>query len=348
VCRYGPPKLIQSDQGTEYINNIIEALMTWFKVRHTQTLAYRPQANGQIERQNRSILRHMRCLVLEKECTTTWSDYLPLLSRIMNMTYSNEIGTTPSNLLFGNAISMNRGLLEPFKEEELQDITSADYVIELNKNLNKIIMKAKKLQQEAIQCRLDQSPESPTSFEVGDLVLVDYIMRPPSKTMCPWRGPLAVVGITGNVYACQDLQTSQITSYDIHRLKKYNCSSDPNAITPLQLSALDQDLKFVERIIAHEGTPKKRSEMQFLIKWKDLPDEENSNIPWKDAKDLQALDDYILTHPELRSLDQPTHRIHCGRGGRGGRGNRRVRGHGARGSGRINNTTNNNNSRASA
>ena len=48
--------------------------------------------------------------------------------------------------------------------------------------------------------------------------------------------------------------------------------------------------------------------MQFLIKWKDLPEEENSYISWKQANELEALDFYIQEHPELASLNTPVKR----------------------------------------
>lgn len=336
VCRYGPPKYIQSDQGTEFVNGVIKSLLEWFKVQHNQTLAYHPQSNGQIERANRTILRHLRGLVLEKEVTTRWSDFLPLVQRIMNMTYSNEIGTTPTRLLFGDAIAMNRGLLEPFRDNELLSISTADYVDELNMNLSKIIESTKKRQQDFIRHRIEQSPKEPTKFQEGDFVLVDYIARPPSKTMCPWRGPMAVMGNKDNIYYCQDLQTNKITAYDISRLKKFYLDDEPNSITPMQLSALDEDLKFVEEIIDHDGSPKKRTQMQFLVKWKDLPEEENSFIPWKEAHELAALDKYIERHPELACLNEPA----CNsaktsgskRKSQGRRDSRRGRGRGQRGS----------------
>ena len=68
-CYYGSLRLIQSNQGHKYVNSIIQSLMNWFQVRHNQTLAW--LAYGQIERADRSIIHHLRCLVFEKEVTTT-------------------------------------------------------------------------------------------------------------------------------------------------------------------------------------------------------------------------------------------------------------------------------------
>ena len=55
VCRFGPPKVIQSDQGTYFVNQVIEQLTEKFRIKHSLLLTYHPQSNGLIERFNRTL-----------------------------------------------------------------------------------------------------------------------------------------------------------------------------------------------------------------------------------------------------------------------------------------------------
>src|ERR1044072_9430986 len=55
ICRYGSPKVIQSDQGTHFVNQVIEQLTEWFRIRHSLSSAYHLQSNGLVERFNRAL-----------------------------------------------------------------------------------------------------------------------------------------------------------------------------------------------------------------------------------------------------------------------------------------------------
>ena len=55
VCRFEPPKVIQNDQGTYFVNQVIEQLTEKFRIKHSLSLAYHPQSNGLIERFNRTL-----------------------------------------------------------------------------------------------------------------------------------------------------------------------------------------------------------------------------------------------------------------------------------------------------
>src|ERR1044072_9216362 len=55
ICRYGSLKVIQSDQGTHFVNQVIEQLTERFRIRHSLSSAYHPQSNGLVERFNRTL-----------------------------------------------------------------------------------------------------------------------------------------------------------------------------------------------------------------------------------------------------------------------------------------------------
>ena len=56
-CRYGIPFEIQYDQGSEFTNDLIKRLQERVGVQIRHTTSYYHQANGQVERFNRTLKR---------------------------------------------------------------------------------------------------------------------------------------------------------------------------------------------------------------------------------------------------------------------------------------------------
>jgi transposase InsO family protein len=48
-CDYGPPKILQSDNGTEFVNSIIGQLSQLYGIDHQLITPYHPRANGLVE-----------------------------------------------------------------------------------------------------------------------------------------------------------------------------------------------------------------------------------------------------------------------------------------------------------
>lgn len=44
--RFGAPKIIVSDQGPQFISNMIELLMKKYQINHRNSSSYHPQVNG--------------------------------------------------------------------------------------------------------------------------------------------------------------------------------------------------------------------------------------------------------------------------------------------------------------
>src|SRR5688572_16862818 len=55
ICRFGAPRVIQSDQGTHFVNQVIKQLTEKFRIRHSLSSPYHPQSNGLVERFNKTL-----------------------------------------------------------------------------------------------------------------------------------------------------------------------------------------------------------------------------------------------------------------------------------------------------
>jgi transposase InsO family protein len=74
VFAYGPPKFLLTDNGTQFTAKFFIEVCRELGIAKVFTTAYSPQANGQVERFNRTILNTLRTYVAKSQ--TDW-DYYP-------------------------------------------------------------------------------------------------------------------------------------------------------------------------------------------------------------------------------------------------------------------------------
>ena len=309
---FGFPRFFRSDNGSQYDNELISALLHFAGTERYAAIPYRPQSNGLIERVNREILRHARFIVHERRVKDTWSAYLPLVQRILNASFHSSIGTEPCKIVFGEKVNMNRCLVPSFLSKEVADKIESisdkgrrmyvdNYIRDLTAAQAAIADASVKYQQKVLETRMAKSPATASDeFYRGDWVCASWPHgKKPTKLAVSWKGPYRVKDKkagTSSVYLCED--PADLVEYEFHisRLRRYNSdlTDDPKA-----LIALDTDEWVVEKIVDHIIPGKKTSEWQFKVRWLDLPEEEDFWLPWFEAKKLTAMDAYAAAHPEL-------------------------------------------------
>lgn len=60
ICQFVPPKIIISDQGTEFVNKIVQALLDKTGKERRVTSSYNPRTEGMCERANQTIIEVLR------------------------------------------------------------------------------------------------------------------------------------------------------------------------------------------------------------------------------------------------------------------------------------------------
>ena len=119
--RYGAPKTLRSDRGTQFTAHLVQQLLALCGAASRLTLSYRPQANGIVERVNAEVMRHLRAIVFDGRVESNWSLYLPIVQRILNSTVSSATGTTPCRVMFGGAVDLDRPILIDPPQSSIQD-----------------------------------------------------------------------------------------------------------------------------------------------------------------------------------------------------------------------------------
>ena len=91
------PKIVQSDNGKEFLNKDMEFLFEFFEIKHILSPPYMPQANGCIERFNRT-LKQMIYSGFTKNNNTKWVDYLQIYLKNYNNSVHTTIKDKPVNI----------------------------------------------------------------------------------------------------------------------------------------------------------------------------------------------------------------------------------------------------------
>ncbi len=65
ICRFGVPRILQSDRGTHFVNELIQRLTKRFKIKYSLLSPYHPQSNGLVERFNKTLCEEIAKLAKE-------------------------------------------------------------------------------------------------------------------------------------------------------------------------------------------------------------------------------------------------------------------------------------------
>ena len=76
-ARYGLPMVLRTDNGSNLVSGEIEKYLEEMGIKHLRTTPLWPRANGEVERQNRSLLKAIRVAHAEgKNWRTELNKYL--------------------------------------------------------------------------------------------------------------------------------------------------------------------------------------------------------------------------------------------------------------------------------
>jgi hypothetical protein len=185
ICRFGTPKVIQSDQGTHFVNKVVKELTEKFRIKHSLSSPYHPQSNGLVERFNRTLCEGMAKM---SESIRDWDEYIqPILFayRIKPLRISKQ---TPYMLVYGREPKL--AMDKPSKAETL-----VERLLEITEKVPQLRGSARKTIKEA-QDKLNQAFGSHKQiFAKGDLVLYfdkAAAGRHDTKLENKWKGPYQI------------------------------------------------------------------------------------------------------------------------------------------------------------
>jgi transposase InsO family protein len=273
-ANFGFPKIIQSDNGTEFVNQVVDSLKEVSSMDSRLTTPYHPRANGSVERSFRTIMDMV--LVLVEGTVRDWYHMIPQVQLWMNLRSSAVHGFTPFSLMFSRPFvgfkDFTNTPIEMLTPEQLEKRYNLAMSWLYPKSAAKVSLTAsKRISKYNAKRGVCNEP-----FPDGSYVMVKNPRRE-NKMGQRYLGPYRVLRRTqGGSYVLLD-EAGQLLPRNVapSHLKLVSYESIQNA-----LDAGDVSVAPAEAIVLHRGTPGHR---EFKVRWAGCDADEDT---WEVAANL--------------------------------------------------------------
>ncbi len=215
-CKYNTPKVLLSDNGTEFNNQILDAICNECGITKCNVMVYHLASNGMVERQNRKIIQHLRTLV--GDVSSTWHEWMPQVMASLNSSLHRSIGDTPHYVVFGQDQKLPYSLL--LEEEPIYNFD--DYVRVRGADFQKIYKRVSHniADSKSTMNKSQWSTASQKIIVIGDLVYVNN-QEPKNKLAPRFEGPYRVTDYDkGNKVKLRHLTTLETKLAHLDHLKR--------------------------------------------------------------------------------------------------------------------------------
>ena len=279
-CDIGFPKVLQSDNGLEFVNGILEALKQISKIE-TRTIApYHHRGQGLVEKAigvtSQSIYKAIKGLVAQ------WDDYAPSIQYFYNTRVIDIHGSSPYSLMFAR------------QANGFEDYSDLPLVPELDKDreqrlifLNSIVfpailekVKGKHLKRNEYFMKTHRMFKS--DFLTGSQVMIRDELRS-GKSEARYEGPFSVIRrkASGNYLLKAVDGTEYVRPPNVLKLVSPEILKD--------LVVPDTIYVAVDRILDHRDIA---GVIQYKVRWKGQPPDHDSWLTQEDFVDYGPIRSY--------------------------------------------------------
>ena len=129
--RFGYPHQIFTDQGRNVESKLFTAWCEALEVHKARTTPYRPSANGQVERYNRTLMDAVRCYI--KDSQDQWDLHLQQIAGALRSSVNRSTGYTANRLMLGREVNTPAYLM--FPQPVVEGQSTDQFVAKLTKNI---------------------------------------------------------------------------------------------------------------------------------------------------------------------------------------------------------------------
>ena len=314
-AEFGPPRILQSDRGKEFVNHILTELAKIYNVTVKVSTPTYHRSLGSVERLNRTLATSLRKLL--GGALSTWDTILPLATLYYNAATRTLTKSTPYALYFGRAIRTfeHEGgeasqLVLDYTFDELIDSNNVESWVNdhsrhmkewVNKHQKRLLTEIYPETAEVIKAKRAKSAEYFSAkhkivtkpLTLGTRVLaLDPTQE--SKHDPTWVGPYRVTEIkeTGSYIVTDDL--GQSLHRALPQLKVIPEDTD---------EAHDDNTYVLEKIIRHRT---QKGQKRYLVKWVGWPHSANTWEPEESFNDMNVITRYWKSKaPPRQSRKRP-------------------------------------------
>jgi len=178
---FGPPEKILTDNGTEFVNELVTQLTEANGIDHVITFPYTPQGNAKNERSHQQIRQALR--IFAAKHPNRWHQYLKKLQYALNTRPNHETLLSAYEILFG---------LSPrsLHQSTIMENYDPEYMKQVRSDIAHLLQEAQQKQNDI------QAKPPPIPLAKGDAVIL-LNQKPTSKAMFPAHGPFLVKRLIG-------------------------------------------------------------------------------------------------------------------------------------------------------
>ena len=223
ISRFGIPRILISDNGKQFDSSEVREYCEMLHIRHNFTSVYHPQANGQVENANRTILDGLKKRL--EGAAGNWVDVLPSVLWAYRTTHRAATGETPFSLTYGTEAVVPVEIGEPSLRVEHYDEATNNTRLQTNLDLLDEAREIAFVRAEAYRRKVAQYHNGRVrtrSFQKNDLVL-RKIQSPGHKLGPNWEGPYQIEEVIGHgAYILKDLNGKLLPrAWNICNLRKF-------------------------------------------------------------------------------------------------------------------------------
>ena len=133
VCRFGVPRELHSDQGTNFESNLMAEVCRLLGIHKTRTTPYNPKSDGLVERMNRTLLDMMAKMIEPAQGQRDWDQVIPYALMAYRSAIQESTGETPNMMMLGRETRLPAHMRVPPPGEGEQE--KGDYALGLRGRL---------------------------------------------------------------------------------------------------------------------------------------------------------------------------------------------------------------------
>lgn len=191
VTRHGPPGRLLTDQGRNFISELLQDVCRVLGVHKLRTTAYHPQCNGVVERFHGTLMRIVRHFV--RKDGRDWDRWVPYALMAYRSTQHSATGHSPQYLLTGQELDLpGEGWVGPDHAHGHEGAEQLANRLEQSRRAAQSQIRAE-WKRRATRCNRRRKL---LVFQPGDGVYLHHPVRPggvAAKFHCPWTGPHTVL-----------------------------------------------------------------------------------------------------------------------------------------------------------
>ncbi|XP_052782882.1 uncharacterized protein LOC128219100 [Mya arenaria] len=107
----GGEEKVFSDQGSNFESKLFTSLCEVLEIHKARTTPYRPSANGQVERYNRTLMDAIRCYIGDSQ--DKWNIHLPQIAGALRSAVNRSTGFNANKLMLGREVNTPAYLMFP-------------------------------------------------------------------------------------------------------------------------------------------------------------------------------------------------------------------------------------------